>query len=262
MNVLSYGAGERVVVLLHGIPGSAAVWHAVAENLARDHRVLVPDLLGFGESPRPTSIDALWCGSQAHALKQALDAAGVKRAVVAGHDYGGPVALALAQRSDSRSLVSGLCLAASNTFADTPIPLPIRAVTWPVFGRVAERALFSRASLRMMLRQGSSRPLDSAIYLGDGNQRRAIATIFAHALRELKERYAFAEPTLRGLAVPVLVAWGDHDPFFPLAQAERTVSAARHGRLVVYRGARHFLPEERPQQLADDLRQLSLDATI
>lgn len=185
----------------------------------------------------------------------------MERAVVASHDFGGPVALALAQHPDAHRLIAGLCLAATNVFCDTPIPLPIRAVTWPLVGPLAERALFSRPSLQMMLRQGSSRTLDPQIYLGDTSQQRAIATIFAHALRELDSRYAFAEPTLRRLDVPVLVAWGDRDPFFPLAQAERTVATARHGRLAVYDGARHFLPDERPEQLASDLRQLTRDST-
>lgn len=108
----------------------------------------------------------------------------------------------------------------------------------------------------MMLRQGSSRPLDPAIYLGDRRQRRAIATIFAHALRELESRYAAAEAALGELEVPVLVAWGDRDPFFPLSQAERTAAAASAGRLAVYEGAGHFLPGERPGELAADLRRL------
>jgi pimeloyl-ACP methyl ester carboxylesterase len=261
MQVHEYGAGNRVVVLLHGIPGSGAVWQAVARDLARDHRVLVPDLLGFGDSPRPESFEELWAHAQAAAIHDALKARGVSRAVFAGHDFGGPVALALAHRTGGSDLLSGLCLAATNVFADTPIPLPIRAVTWPLVGPIAARLLFSHPSLHVMLRQGSSRHLDSAAYLGDADQRRAIATIFSNALCELQSRYAFAEPTLRGLAIPLLVAWGDRDPFFPLAQAERTAAAARDGRLVIYGGAGHFLPDERPQQLASDLRQLIRDST-
>jgi pimeloyl-ACP methyl ester carboxylesterase len=261
MHVDEYGTGDRVVVLVHGIPGSSAIWRAVAENLSSDHRVLVPDLLGFGDSQRPESIDGLWADAQADALREALQAAGVERAVFAGHDFGGPVVLALAQRPGAGKVIAGLCLAATNVFADTPIPLPIRAVTWPLIGALAERVLFSGPSLRAMLRQGSSRLLDPAIYLGDADQQHAIATIFTHALRELESRYAFAAPTLRQLEIPVLVAWGDRDPFFPLAQAERTASAAQHARLAVYAGAGHFLPEERPEQLAADLRQLVRDSS-
>lgn len=261
MRIHEFGGGQRVIVLLHGIPGSGTVWRAVAGDLARDHRVLVPDLLGFGDSPRPASFEDLWAHAQAAAIHEELEARGVRRVVFAGHDFGGPVALALAHRSGGRDLFSGLCLAATNVFADTPIPLPIRAVTWPLVGSVAGRLLFSRASLQMMLRRGSSSVLDSQAYLGDADQQRAIATIFGHALRELGNRYAFAEPTLRELEVPVLVAWGDRDPFFPVAQAERTVAAAQRGRLVIYDGAGHFLPDERAEQLASDLRQLTLDST-
>jgi pimeloyl-ACP methyl ester carboxylesterase len=261
MQMHEYGTGDRVFVLLHGIPGSSAIWQRVALDLAREHRVLVPDLLGFGQSPRPSSIDALWADAQAQALHDALKAAGVKRAVLAGHDFGGVVALALAQQPGAPDLIAGLCLAATNVFCDTPIPLPIRAVTWPLVGSLAEHLLFSRPSLAMLLRQGSECALDSQIYLGDASQRHAIATIFVHALRELDSRYAFAEPTLRRLDAPVLVAWGERDPFFPLTQADRTVAAARHGRLAVYDGARHFLPDERPEQLASDLRRLTQDST-
>lgn len=259
MRIREWGSGE-VVVLLHGIPGSGAVWRQVAEDLASDHRVLVPDLLGFGQSQRPATIDELWADAQARALRDALDAARVERAVIAGHDFGGPVALSLAQSSGGGELIRGLCLAATNTFADTPIPLPIRAVTWPLVGAAAARALFSGPSLRMMLRQGSSQRLDPSAYLGDRQQRRAIATIFSHALREIASRYALAESTLRELEVPVLVAWGDRDPFFPLSQAERTAAATGRSRLAVYPGAGHFLPEERPEQLAADLRRLVLES--
>ena len=54
----------------------------------------------------------------------------------------------------------------------------------------------------------------------------------------------------------LIVAWGDADPFFGVEQAERTASALPHADLVVYEGCGHFVPEERPGQLAADLRGL------
>ena len=48
-----FGNGEAVV-LIHGIPGGPGAWHPVAGKLARSHRVIVPHLLGFNESARPT----------------------------------------------------------------------------------------------------------------------------------------------------------------------------------------------------------------
>lgn len=249
------GSDGPAVVLIHGIPGSSGVWGAVARALAPDHRVLAADLLGFGESPRPAGAEELWAERQADALATALDSAAVTDACIVGHDFGGPVALALSRRRPE--LFRSLGLLAANAFPDTPVPLPIRAVRWPLIGHVAGGALFSRPSLALMLRQGSSAPLDAKTYLGDSAQRAAIATIFSHALRNLEELYVPLGEALAEIDVPVLVGWGDRDPFFGVEQGERTAAAARHGRLVVYPGAGHFLPSERPAEVAGDIRALA-----
>src|SRR5205807_4886577 len=46
------------VVLLHGFPETGRCWQPVARALSEDHRVLVPDLPGYGRSARPTSYDS------------------------------------------------------------------------------------------------------------------------------------------------------------------------------------------------------------
>src|SRR4051812_26296766 len=54
--------GSRTLVLLHGVNDHAGSWFRVAPELARRHRVIVPDLAGHGESaPRtgPISIAAI-----------------------------------------------------------------------------------------------------------------------------------------------------------------------------------------------------------
>ena len=53
--------------------------------------------------------------------------------------------------------------------------------------------------------------------------------------------------------------WGDCDPFFPVAQAERTAQLIQGASLTVLPGAGHFLPEERPAELVDVVEALSLD---
>ncbi len=243
------------MVLLHGIPGSGASWHDVATRLAgRGATALVPDLLGFGASPRPLGIAALGADAQAAALVQALDERRVGRFAVAGHDFGGPVAAWTLRHAPDR--VTHLSLAATNAFPDSPVPLPIRAVTWPVLGRPAAALLFSAPALRLMVRQAAQEPVDVARAVGDARQARAIATIFAASLRELPERYAPVRDALAAATVPTLVAWGERDPFFSLAQARRTADLVPGARLEVYAGCGHFVPEERPLELADDLAAL------
>jgi pimeloyl-ACP methyl ester carboxylesterase len=244
------------VVLLHGIPGSSASWAAVARRLAAEHTVVVPDLLGFGGSARPRALSALHARGQAAAVAALLDHLALERVAIVGHDFGGPVALALTERDSRR--VSHLGLLATNAFPDTPIPFPLALVTAPVIGGVAARALFSRPSLRMMLRQGTRTAetrVDARTAVGDRSQAAAIRTIFAGSLRKLGELYAPAEAQLRTTSVPTLVGWGSRDPFFTVAQGERTAQAAG-ANLVVYEGAGHFLPEERPTAVADDIAAL------
>ncbi|HWC12020.1 MAG TPA: alpha/beta hydrolase [Acidimicrobiales bacterium] len=255
MAVHDVGDGAPVV-LLHGIPGSGATWDGVVARLRTSFRVLVPDLLGFAMSSRPASGAMLLADRQADALAVALDALAVGRVAVVGHDFGGPVALLLsAARPD---LVDRLGLLATNAFPDTPVPFPLSTVRWPGVGALARLLLFSRPAQRMMVRAGtggSARRLDPAPYLGDIGQSRAVATIFAAGLRDLAERYAPVEDALCGIEVPLFVGWGDRDPFFPIEQGERTARAAGT-RLRVYRGAGHFLPEERAAEVAADLARL------
>lgn len=246
------------VVLLHGIPGSAQTWDGVARRLAERHRVVVPDLLGFGASARPPAARQLHAEAQADALGDALDGLGIERMVLVGHDFGGPVAVTCASRRPER--VAGLALLATNAFGDSPVPFPLSLVAAPVVGPAAARLLFSRPSLAMMVRRGcgpGAPPPDLARYLGDRGQAASVRTIFTASLRHLAELYGPIEDALGRVAAPTLVGWGDHDPFFSVDQGRRTARAVEGAELRIYHGAGHFLPEERPAEVAEDIARLA-----
>lgn len=249
------GEGD-VVLLLHGIPGSGSSWGPVADQLAGRAAVLVPDLLGFGGSDRPKDLATLHAAGQAQALNDALDVLGVDTITVVGHDLGGPVGLMLAELHPSR--VTRLGLLATNAFTDTPIPFPLSLLSWPVIGSFLGPALFSRASLAMMLYAGTGRPrprLERESHLGDARQASAIRTLFEGSLRHLDELYAPVQKQLKRWSGPAFVAWGDRDPFFPVAQGRRTADALG-APLVLLPGAGHFLPEERPEEVAAEIATL------
>ncbi len=93
--VRTLGRSGPPVVLLHGFIGSGRYWGAAFDALAEDHRLLVPDLLGFGASPKPAS--GYGADEHAGAVAAALAEAGVDEPVVIGaHSFGTLVALRLA----------------------------------------------------------------------------------------------------------------------------------------------------------------------
>jgi pimeloyl-ACP methyl ester carboxylesterase len=95
LNVATAGTGPAVL-LLHGFPHTWRLWTEVIGPLARRHRVIAPDLRGFGESDRPAGgYDAGTLAADAAALLEALDAG---PAAVIGIDLGAPPAFLLAMR--------------------------------------------------------------------------------------------------------------------------------------------------------------------
>src|SRR5262245_16158087 len=109
------GSGDPVV-LVHGLGGSAANWTEVIDGLVPGHRVIALDLPGHGGSdplPRGARID-----DYADAAAAVIEARTKGPAVVAGHSFGGQVALSLAVRHPR--LVRALLLVVSSGVASLP----------------------------------------------------------------------------------------------------------------------------------------------
>jgi pimeloyl-ACP methyl ester carboxylesterase len=250
------GAG-RPVLLVHGIPGSGAGWLQVAQLLSDRYMTVVPDLLGFGASIKPERLEDLHAVAQAEALLDVIDQLGLDTPAVIGHDFGGPIAVTLFARRPETFVALGLL--ATNTWTDTPIPFPLSLTTLPVVGGALGRVLFSGPALTGMLRSATGEPrirLDAETHLGNAAQQRAIRTIFQGSLRHLNELYAPIQRTLSTIDVPTHVGWGEQDPFFPVDLGRRTAAAIPLARFSLYGGAGHFLPEERPTEVATDIAQL------
>jgi pimeloyl-ACP methyl ester carboxylesterase len=85
------------VVLIHCFTCAIDWWDGMVPLLEADHRVVAIDLLGHGGSEKPKSGYSI--ESQAGLVAEALGRLGVRGATVVGHSLGGPVAVALAERS-------------------------------------------------------------------------------------------------------------------------------------------------------------------
>src|SRR5271166_5009370 len=99
LHVATAGQGMPLL-LLHGWPEYWLTWEPVMERLSSEFRLIAPDLRGFGDSGKPAGP----FGPDDHAadMVAVLDALGVERAGVAGHDVGGAVMQPLARRAPDR----------------------------------------------------------------------------------------------------------------------------------------------------------------
>jgi pimeloyl-ACP methyl ester carboxylesterase len=116
----------EAVVLIHGALESGVVWFAWVPTLAKEYRVLRPDLPGCGLSTVPAGFE--WSfPSLARYIASVLDKAGVESAHIVGAKTGGPVAMQFAAdfpaRTQSLCVVSGPASVISIT---NPSPVPQR----------------------------------------------------------------------------------------------------------------------------------------
>lgn len=143
---LSYvdeGKGEPVI-LLHGIPTWGYLWHRLFPPLTQTHRVLIPDLLGFGYSEKSDRFDRS-IARQAELIDAWMDRVGIARATFVAHDIGGGVALRLATLFPQR--VARLCVMNTVCYDSWPIEAMLQ------FGHPEAYRKLSASTATMLLRQ-------------------------------------------------------------------------------------------------------------
>jgi pimeloyl-ACP methyl ester carboxylesterase len=150
LHVAAYGErSDPVLVLLHGFPELGYSWRHQIPVLARaGHRLLVPDLRGFGRSDIPEDPEAYAVDVLAADVLALLDEAGAERGVVIGHDWGADLAWKTAWMHPERiAAVAGLSVPFAPRAPAPPLELMRRHLgedfymVWFQEPGVAERAL-------------------------------------------------------------------------------------------------------------------------
>lgn len=117
-NLLAYndaGYGNETIVLLHGFCEDKHLWSGFEEKLAKDFRVICPDLPGFGESPLlEEDISIEYLADQVYDL---ITSIGVTNFVLVGHSLGGYVTLAFAKKYPE--MLKGIGLFHSTAYTDS-----------------------------------------------------------------------------------------------------------------------------------------------
>ena len=248
------GAGPPAL-LLHGIATSSRLWDAVGAELAPGHEVVAPDLVGFGASAKPDDRDVSM-SAQARLVPMLLDALGLDRVLLVGHDIGGAAAQWVAVDAPDR--VAGLVLIDSVSFDSWPIlrMRALRALAPPV-ARRWPRLWFRwfEGSMRRYVPAGPGREGLSAS-LGAWATGPEAADAFLRNARAMDPQITQdVARRLREIAAPTHIVWGRRDPFQKVRWAPRLRDAIPGSTLTVLDGG-HFLPWELPREVAHEIREL------
>ena len=249
------GAGEPIV-LLHGFPTCSHLWSETVRLLPAGHRVVVLDLLGFGRSDPPGGRPVNIRG-HAERVIALLDVLGINYCTVVGHDLGGGIAQMLALRWPAR--VSRLCLIDSVAFdAWPPREVKLARAMLPLTRHLPATWILSVLRTDLMRGYAVEERGAHAVerYVKPFSTPEGRDLLMEHLLAlDGTETDALA-PRLKDIVQPTAIVWGGLDPFLPVAVGRRLHAAIPHATLEVIPEARHFLPEEHPERVADVISNL------
>jgi pimeloyl-ACP methyl ester carboxylesterase len=264
-HVVQTGGGSPLL-LLHGWPEFWLTWEPVMRRLADRHRLVVPDLRGFGDSSKPTGP---W-GAPDHAADMfaVLDALDIGTAGVVGHDVGGAVMQVMARRSPER--FAGLFFfdfVYPGIGARMGTPDRLHEIWYQSFhlmpmapSLVGETRETCRIYIGHFLRHWAFRKdafdevLEAFVdnFLKPGN----LAGGFGYYQGAHAGRIAMMRgeaPALPPITVPTCVRWAEHDPLFPYAWTDRLGETFAELDLAMLPGVGHFPHREDPEAAAGEI---------
>ena len=259
---LKYRLGGKgpLVLLIHGMAGSASTWKQVMPALSERFTVLAPDLHGHGESDKTLGDYSL--GAFASTLRDLIVALGYKRATVVGQSYGGGIAMQFAyqypERCERLVLVNAgglgpevnpllrlLTLPGSEAVLLVACAPPVRLVAEGL-GRVAMRKKLENTPVVAELWRSYSS-------LGDTATRRAFLRTLRAVINPSGQAVSAANKLHLAAEMPTLIVWGDEDRVIPVQHAYAAHRAIPGSWLEIIEGVGHYPHCEAPDRFIASL---------
>jgi pimeloyl-ACP methyl ester carboxylesterase len=246
------GGSGPLLLLIHGMAGTAENWRSVIEPLALRNTVIAPDFPGHGLSAPGGGDYSL--GSLASGLRDLLLTLGHERATLVGHSLGGGVALQFTYQFPE--MVERLVLVSSGGLGPDVSPI-LRAAALPgadlfisATAGIGQRAgsLVGRGLGMLGMRPSPDVAEVARGYatLADPERRKAFLATLRSVVGTEGQRVAALDRLYLAEALPLLIVWGDRDPIIPVEHAEDAHGQLPSSRLEVLAGVGHVPQLESP----------------
>ncbi|UXA18070.1 alpha/beta fold hydrolase [Mycobacterium sp. SMC-4] len=244
-----------VIIALHGFPARARSYRPMIQELATaGFRVLAPDQRGYSPRARPAGVRAYATGRLTADVIALADQAGLTKFHVMGHDWGATVAWEVAGSHPDR--------VATVTALSVPHPRAFLAAmargqllrSWYMIAFhipwIPERFLHLLFTVNRLVARRSARrsgPIP-ATDIAEFWREPGAATA---ALNWYRAMFYRSSRTAK-IGVPTLYVWSSGDPFLGRRAAELTERYVEGPyRFEILEGVSHWIPHERPRQVAD-----------
>ena len=253
MKYIDTGEGD-VILLLHGVPTSGWLYRHIIDKLAKTHRVIAPDMLGFGSSDSPKGYDIYSEENHAKRILSLMDSLQIEHWNHVMHDAGGLWTWELLRQQPDR--ISKLVILNTLIYEEGFKP-PIRFNE----GLIARTAMWSyrngittNAMLRGLFKSGlvenSLNKTDIEGYkipLKEGKTK-AMYYFFTQTCNALPDHSVI----LKNSHIPATIIWGKHDEFLlwepQKDRVTKDLNISEENIHVI--DAKHFIQEEKPMEIA------------
>lgn len=241
VNYIDQGGGD-VILLLHGWGSNITLFKGIIETLSSEHRVIAPDMPGFGKTAEPLEP---WCvDDYVDFVMEFLKQLQIREFSVIVHSFGGRVLFKMNAREN--------------------LPYAIRkAVLIDSAGIMPKKTLKQKASLRLY--KMASRIMGTKILhflypdavedmrkkRGSADYNNATPIMRATLVKVVNEDLS---PLIGKLSCPTLLIWGDKDTATPIEDAKAMEAWIGDAGLVVCEGAGHYSFLEQPAKVHGALR--------
>lgn len=280
LHYVAAGDGDApLLLLLHGFPEFWYAWREYLEPLSEEYRVVAPDLRGYNESDRPEEVEAYALSHLRRDVTGLVDALGYESAHVVGHDWGGTLAQSVAlHRPDTVERLVVVNAPYPERFLEQATLRQLPRSWYVLFFQtpLAEPAieLGDYRAFADGFRRGTAVPdayteLDVARYrhawrkpgataamvnwyraLAREEGRRGVETLRAR----LTGRGERAWKGGRRVKAPTLLLWGENDVALTTDVARFVAAQIPDCELRWYPDATHWLPNEYPERVVDELK--------
>lgn len=266
LDVFCYDTGTYhlpAVLLVHGLGDEADTWRHILPDLARTHRVLAPDLPGFGRSDRSKRTYSISFYQQI--LLELLDVLQIGQADIVGHSMGAMIAQFTALNQPERVrrllLLSGSLVASSGRLDWRTLMFLVPYIGEWQYNALRKDPQKAYRSLMPYYRNLERLPQADRDFLflrvnqrvwSDG-QRDAFLSVLRNLARWLPGAQKSLPGKLAGFLKPTLIIWGQGDQVNSVENGQALLQLQPNARMIILPDSGHNLHQEDPQAVLAEI---------